>query len=96
MNKSILLFGILLLMCRCMNEDSITGQENIKIENLIGKRLGIPVSLPPFNPEKDIPKAPDYDNPKSWISLPSYFNKENNWLMFSGFTQLSCPTAQPT
>ena len=76
MNKSILLFGILLLMCRCMNEDSITGQENIKIENLIGKRLGIPVSLPPFNPEKDIPKAPDYDNPKSWISLPSYFNKE--------------------
>ncbi|MBP2133237.1 hypothetical protein J2128_001158 [Methanomicrobium sp. W14] len=42
-------------------------------ESLRGKSLGIPQKLPPFNPDSDIPKPPDYENPGCWVKLPEYF-----------------------
>ncbi len=65
-----------MLMGGCRNEDMNPGQEILTIEDLRGKELGIPVTLPPFNPDTDIPKAPQYDKPESWISMPSHFSTE--------------------
>ncbi|MBN1431878.1 MAG: DUF3089 domain-containing protein [Methanomicrobiaceae archaeon] len=46
------------------------------LEDLRGKELGIPQKLPPFDPEKDIPPAPDFSNPDCWLTLPEHFSKE--------------------
>lgn len=46
------------------------------LEDLRGQELGIPTTLPPFNPDTDVPDAPDYSNPDSWLTMPSYFSTE--------------------
>ncbi|EHQ36599.1 DUF3089 domain-containing protein [Methanoplanus limicola] len=46
------------------------------IKDLKGQKLGIPVTLPPFDPENDVPDAPDYESPDSWVSLPEYFSSD--------------------
>jgi len=57
-------------------EEHKKANQNNSIENLRGKQLGIPVCLPPFCPEEDIPPAPDYSQEKSWLQLPGHFSKE--------------------
>lgn len=46
------------------------------LEDLRGKELGVPVTLPPFDPDRDVPNAPDYSDPENWIALPAYFSTE--------------------
>lgn len=46
------------------------------IEDLRGRELGIPQKLPPFNPERDIPAAPDYSNPDCWLTMPEHFTRD--------------------
>ena len=46
------------------------------LEDVRGQELGIPVLLPPFNPDTDVPDAPDYADPDCWLSLPAYFSTE--------------------
>lgn len=46
------------------------------LEDLRGRSLGIPVKLPPFDPEKDVPVAPDYSDPGCWLKLPEHFTRE--------------------
>ena len=57
---------------------AFTKNENdiLTLEDLRGQELGIPVTLPPFNPDTDIPDAPDYSNPDSWLTMPAYFSTE--------------------
>ncbi|WP_235855534.1 DUF3089 domain-containing protein [Methanofollis fontis] len=50
--------------------------ETPTLEDLRGRELGVPVTLPPFIPERDVPAAPDYADPKTWISLPAHFSTE--------------------
>ena len=47
------------------------------LEGLRGRALGIPVQLPPFDPDSDVPEAPEYSDPKSWITLPPHFSREH-------------------
>ncbi|MBW2646308.1 MAG: DUF3089 domain-containing protein [Deltaproteobacteria bacterium] len=59
--------------------DRIIAYQNegaLKVKDLQGKELGVPVTLPPFDPEKDVPKAPDYNNPDSWLTMPAHFSSE--------------------
>lgn len=46
------------------------------LEELRGQELGIPVLLPPFNPDTDVPDAPDYADPDSWLTMPAYFSTD--------------------
>ncbi|WAI01061.1 DUF3089 domain-containing protein [Methanogenium organophilum] len=46
------------------------------LEELRGQELGIPVMLPPFNPDTDVPDAPDYADPDSWLTMPAYFSTD--------------------
>jgi len=46
------------------------------LEDLRGKALGVPVALPPFDPDRDVPDAPDYADPESWLTLPAHFGTE--------------------
>ena len=48
----------------------------LTLDDLRGKELGIPTTLPAFDPETDVPEAPDYTNPDSWLSMPAYFSTE--------------------
>jgi hypothetical protein len=48
----------------------------VTLERLRGMELGIPVSLPPFNPDMDIPEAPDYSSPASWLAMPAHFSRK--------------------
>ncbi len=36
----------------------------------------MPVKLPPFCPDTDIPIAPEYANAECWLQLPAHFDKE--------------------
>ncbi len=47
------------------------------LECLRGKALGVPVQLAPFDPDSDVPEAPEYADPESWIALPAYFSREH-------------------
>lgn len=58
-------------------KESIHQDENrLSLENLRGQELGVPVQLPPFNPDTDVPDAPDYTKPNNWLSMPTYFCTE--------------------
>lgn len=46
------------------------------LEALRGRELGVPVTLPPFDPDRDVPAAPDYADPASWIALPAHFSRD--------------------
>ncbi|UUX93400.1 DUF3089 domain-containing protein [Methanoplanus endosymbiosus] len=46
------------------------------LKDLKGQKLGIPVTLPPFDPEKDVTNAPDYNRPECWLTLPDHFSRE--------------------
>jgi hypothetical protein len=46
------------------------------LEDLRGRALGIPVALPPFDPDRDVLDAPDYADPESWLVLPAHFGTE--------------------
>lgn len=46
------------------------------LEDLRGQEFGIPVPLPPFDPDTDVPDAPDYANPDSWLTMPGHFRNE--------------------
>jgi len=48
----------------------------VTLERLRGKELGVPVSLPPFNPDTDVPGDPDYSSPVSWLTMPAHFTRE--------------------
>ncbi|WP_062397274.1 DUF3089 domain-containing protein [Methanogenium cariaci] len=48
----------------------------LTLEDLRGQELGIPTTLPPFNPDMDVPDAPVYTNPDSWLTMPAYFSDE--------------------
>jgi len=48
----------------------------LTLEDLRGMELGVPVTLPPFDPDKDVPEAPDYNNPDSWLTMPEHFSSE--------------------
>ena len=50
--------------------------EVFTLERLRGIKLGIPTKLPPFDPVKDVPEAPDYANPDSWIARPDFYSKK--------------------
>ncbi|MBN2734859.1 MAG: DUF3089 domain-containing protein [Methanomicrobiaceae archaeon] len=43
---------------------------------LRGEKLGVPVTLPPFDPDRDVPDAPEYNSPDCWVRLPEYFSCE--------------------
>ncbi len=53
-----------------------TRNDAVTLERLRGKELGVPVSLPPFNPDTDVPEAPDYSSPASWLTMPAHFTRE--------------------
>lgn len=46
------------------------------LQPLSGQELGIPTSLPPFDPDVDVPAAPDYNDPDSWLTHPFFFSTE--------------------
>ncbi len=46
------------------------------LDELRGQKLGIPKTLPAFDPDTDVPEAPDYNNPDSWLVMPAYFSTE--------------------
>jgi len=48
----------------------------LALEDIRRENLGIPVPLPPFNPDTDVPDAPDYTNVDSWLTMPVYFSTE--------------------
>ena len=73
-NLSILLG--LLLMNACNNKEIKNESAVISIEELRGKRMGVPVKLPPFNPDNDIPAPPEYSEAECWLQLPAHFDKE--------------------
>ena len=56
----------------------MTGSRNYgtALEGLRGRELGIPTTLPPFDPDSDVPDAPRYSDPESWIALPGHFSTE--------------------
>jgi len=61
----------------CMTKKSPQQDDGILIlEELRGQELGIPTTLPVFNPDTDLPDAPDYTNPDSWLTMPAYFSDE--------------------
>ena len=41
---------------------------------LSGKQIGIPVKLPEFNPQNDIPAKPEYSKDICWVAKPDYFD----------------------
>ncbi len=70
-------YGI--LFCLLLSQGCKSGTkktENDALENLRDQALGVPVCLPPFNPDKDIPAAPDYNKSESWIEHPAHFCKK--------------------
>ena len=69
-----LIFGLfLILLNSCINNKSLESQKKLTLEDLRGKELGIPSTLPPLNPETHIPKPLDYNSPESWLPLPPHF-----------------------
>lgn len=48
--------------------------EAFLLQSLRGQELGVPVKLPPFYPEKDVPRAPDYASETSWVKLPDFYS----------------------
>jgi len=52
----------------------MTNEQTLK--DLRGKELGIPKTLPPFDPDTDVPAAPDYSNPDCWLEMPGHFSRE--------------------
>ncbi len=50
--------------------------ETLTLDELRGQELGIPTTLPAFDPDTDVPDAPDYKNPDSWLVMPAYFSTE--------------------
>jgi len=70
------LFYTLLIVCvsvaltTCKTNNKTQSLNQPDIQSLKGKKLGLPAALPPFNPEKDIPEAPDYAKAACWVSLP--------------------------
>jgi len=46
------------------------------LEGLRGRELGVPVTLPPFAPDRDVPNAPDYADPAAWLPVPGHFSRE--------------------
>ncbi|QYZ78894.1 DUF3089 domain-containing protein [Methanofollis formosanus] len=60
-----------------MTQTGRTDERTSSLEDLRGKELGVPVTLPPFDPGRDVPDAPDYADPESWLSLPAHFTTEN-------------------
>ncbi len=55
----------------------MTGSTDVAaLEALRGRELGVPVTLPPFDPDRDVPNAPDYADSASWIALPAHFGRD--------------------
>lgn len=56
----------------------MTGSHTIgtALEDLRGRELGVPTTLPAFDPDSDVPNAPDYLDPESWVALPAHFSME--------------------
>lgn len=48
--------------------------EVFMLNQLKGKQLGVPKKLPAFDPEKDVPQAPDYADPDCWVAHPSFYD----------------------
>lgn len=53
-----------------------TEKEDYELEELRGKKLGIPDPLPPFNPDTHIPQAPDYSDDYYWLRMPPHFSSQ--------------------
>ena len=62
--------------CKSYGVMNILLNDEPGLEDLRGQELGIPQKLPPFDPGKDVPKAPDYSDPDCWLTMPEYFSKE--------------------
>ncbi|ADN36905.1 conserved hypothetical protein [Methanolacinia petrolearia DSM 11571] len=62
--------------CKSYGVMNIISGDETGLENLRGQELGIPQKLPPFDPERDVPEAPDYSNPNCWLTMPEHFTKE--------------------
>lgn len=60
----------------CKNSNMKAGNNNLALESLRNKNLGIPTTLPPFDPDKDIPEAPDYGDLECWMCMPAHFSKK--------------------
>lgn len=58
------------------NESGIPALEKSELEKLRGQKLGIPIALPPFNPDTDVPEAPDYAIAECWVSKPAHFSTD--------------------
>lgn len=58
----------------CMNTN--TTSNPTELEKLSGKELGIPQKLPAFDPQSDVPAAPDYSKAESWLPLPDFYSTE--------------------
>ena len=59
-----------------MKKSTQQDENTLPLEDVRGQELGIPVTLPPFNPDTDVPDAPDYTNADSWLTMPVYFSTE--------------------
>ena len=47
------------------------GEGALTLEDLRGNELGFPVTLPPFDPVKDVPEAPDYTTTVMNVAVPT-------------------------
>ena len=78
LNYPLIMVLFILVMIGCNNTRiSDKTSKELTLEDLRGKELGVPVTLPPFDPEKHVPEAPDYTKEECWISLPSHFSTKN-------------------
>lgn len=48
----------------------------LTLDDLRGRELGIPRTLPAFDPDTDVPASPNYTNPDSWLVMPAHFSRE--------------------
>ena len=60
--------------CKSYGVMNIISGDETGLEDLRGQELGIPQKLPPFDPERDVPEAPDYSDPNCWLMMPEHFS----------------------
>ncbi|WOF15435.1 DUF3089 domain-containing protein [Methanoplanus sp. FWC-SCC4] len=77
-NLSVALLFVFAVLFTCCNTTVSTRKKEdvLTLEDLRGKELGIPQTLPPFDPDRDVPDAPDYTSRESWLSMPANFSSE--------------------
>lgn len=75
-NLVLLLLAVATLLSIAFMQHKKPENKTPSLEDLSGKKLGMPVLLPPFDPDNHIPEPPDYSQSDCWISKPAWFSKE--------------------